>query len=224
MKASNPIADMLQRQKAVNEIVAGNKWFDHEFDWRTAIIVEVGELIDSLDWKWWKHQSVDLDNAQIECIDIWHFVLSIIAESAIRQKISNDDIEHELEFLLKVVASGKPEFNSKSAIEHSIQLVSVVTECKSLNFYRAVGAAQKACEISFDLDMSIEDVAKLYFGKSVLNEFRQRHGYKEGSYKKTWHDREDNQVMLEFSKTLQYGPSYEEELNQLLEDMYLTVE
>ena len=42
-------------------------------DWDTAVLVEAGEAIDSLNWKWWKHQSNDLDNFDIELIDILHF-------------------------------------------------------------------------------------------------------------------------------------------------------
>ena len=32
----------------------------------------------------------------------------------------------------------------------------------------------------------------------MLNQFRQDHGYKEGTYKKTWNGKEDNVVMLSF--------------------------
>jgi hypothetical protein len=32
-------------------------------------------------------------------------------------------------------------------------------------------------------------------GKNILNQFRQDHGYKEGSYVKIWNGQEDNVVM-----------------------------
>jgi hypothetical protein len=36
---------------------------------------------------------------------------------------------------------------------------------------------------------------RLYVGKNILNQFRQDHGYKEGSYIKVWNGEEDNVVM-----------------------------
>jgi hypothetical protein len=38
---------------------------------------------------------------------------------------------------------------------------------------------------------------RLYVGKNILNQFRQDHGYKEGSYIKIWNGVEDNLVMKE---------------------------
>lgn len=44
----------------------------------------------------------------------------------------------------------------------------------------------------------IFDLEKLYFGKSILNQFRQDHGYKEGTYIKNWglDKLEDNVIMI----------------------------
>ena len=223
MKANNPIIDMLNRQKAVNEIVAGRNWFEKGLDWRTAVVVEAGELIDSLDWKWWKHQDTDVDNAKIECVDIWHFVLSMVAEATIKQQIQKDSADEELNFIVKTTSNKEKKLDEKLVIEQVIQLISIVSENKNANFYKVISAVQKTCELSYSLDMDIEEVAKLYFGKSVLNEFRQRHGYKDGTYQKIWHGKEDNKAMIEMSNTLSYGPTFEENLNQMLEDMYLTV-
>lgn len=36
---------------------------------------------------------------------------------------------------------------------------------------------------------------RLYVGKNILNQFRQDHGYKEGTYIKEWNGTEDNAVM-----------------------------
>lgn len=39
---------------------------------------EVAELIDSVPWKWWAHyQKMDLQNARVELIDVFHFLISI---------------------------------------------------------------------------------------------------------------------------------------------------
>jgi hypothetical protein len=36
------------------------------------------------------------------------------------------------------------------------------------------------------LDYTLEDIVKWYIGKNVLNQFRQKHGYKQGTYAKNW--------------------------------------
>lgn len=40
------------------------------------------------------------------------------------------------------------------------------------------------------------NIVHLYFGKNVLNAFRQNNGYKEGTYIKIWNGEEDNVVMM----------------------------
>ncbi|MDR2667640.1 MAG: dUTPase [Puniceicoccales bacterium] len=42
-----------------------------------AMQQEIAELVDSMPWKWWaKYQTFDLQNAQVEIVDIFHFLIS----------------------------------------------------------------------------------------------------------------------------------------------------
>ena len=45
------------------------------------------------------------------------------------------------------------------------------------------------------------DLEKVFYGKNILNKFRQDHGYKDGTYKKMWlyngKEVEDNVVMID---------------------------
>jgi hypothetical protein len=43
--------------------------------------------------------------------------------------------------------------------------------------------------------LNLEKLYRLYVGKNILNQFRQDHGYKDGSYIKVWDGDEDNVVM-----------------------------
>ncbi|MBD3799819.1 MAG: dUTP diphosphatase [Epsilonproteobacteria bacterium] len=43
--------------------------------------------------------------------------------------------------------------------------------------------------------LNLDELYRLYVGKNILNQFRQDHGYKEGSYIKIWNGMEDNAVM-----------------------------
>ena len=66
--------------------------------------------------------------------------------------------------------------------------------------------------------LGLDDLYRLYIGKNALNQFRQRHGYKESTYKKIWNGKEDNVVMQEI---LQQRPDITyKELLDVLEDEY----
>ena len=47
------------------------------------------------------------------------------------------------------------------------------------------------------LPMSYSELFEMYVGKNVLNGFRQNNGYKDGSYRKLWAGREDNEHLVE---------------------------
>jgi hypothetical protein len=49
--------------------------------------------------------------------------------------------------------------------------------------------------VAIQSGLNLESLYQLYVGKNILNQFRQDHGYKEGTYKKLWEGREDNVVM-----------------------------
>lgn len=43
-----------------------------------ALSQETAELIDSVPWKWWaKYQKYDKQNARIEVVDLFHFLISL---------------------------------------------------------------------------------------------------------------------------------------------------
>ena len=49
--------------------------------------------------------------------------------------------------------------------------------------------------------LNLETLYRLYVGKNILNQFRQDHGYKDGSYIKVWNGEEDNVVMKRIWET-----------------------
>jgi dimeric dUTPase (all-alpha-NTP-PPase superfamily) len=51
------------------------KWV---LNYTRAMQQEIAELIDSVPWKWWaKYQEFDEQNAKVEVIDLFHFLISI---------------------------------------------------------------------------------------------------------------------------------------------------
>ena len=56
------------------------------------------------------------------------------------------------------------------------------------------------------LPMDLKELFSLYVGKNVLNRFRQDNGYKEGSYRKLWAGREDNEHLIEILESVSAEP------------------
>jgi dimeric dUTPase (all-alpha-NTP-PPase superfamily) len=51
------------------------KWV---LNYTRAMQQEMAELIDSVPWKWWaKYQEFDLQNARVEVVDLFHFLISL---------------------------------------------------------------------------------------------------------------------------------------------------
>ena len=51
------------------------KWV---LNYTRAMQQEMAELIDSVPWKWWaKYQEFDKQNARVEVVDLFHFLISI---------------------------------------------------------------------------------------------------------------------------------------------------
>jgi dimeric dUTPase (all-alpha-NTP-PPase superfamily) len=51
------------------------KWV---LNYTRAMTQEISELIDSVPWKWWaKYQTFDEQNARVEVIDLFHFLISL---------------------------------------------------------------------------------------------------------------------------------------------------
>jgi len=51
------------------------KWV---LNYTRAMQQELAELVDSVPWKWWaKYQKFDQQNARVEVVDLFHFLISI---------------------------------------------------------------------------------------------------------------------------------------------------
>jgi dimeric dUTPase (all-alpha-NTP-PPase superfamily) len=82
---SDKLEEIFQMQQALNKRIgvetAGMteeekiKWV---LNYLRAMQQEMAELTDSVPWKWWaKYQKFDEQNARVEVIDLFHFLISI---------------------------------------------------------------------------------------------------------------------------------------------------
>lgn len=76
--------EMFRMQKSLNERIgvfteqmdekAKIEWI---LNYSRAMTQEISELVDSVPWKWWaKYQKFDLQNARVEVVDLFHFLIS----------------------------------------------------------------------------------------------------------------------------------------------------
>lgn len=183
------LAEHLKLQNELNALVNPN-WLDADNKWTDAMMVEAVELLDHYGWKWWKAQKSDMAQARIELVDIWHFILSYALEKADGdQHIANASLGVDVEH---------PQF-SVFVGYHTQNLATMDTRALIRTFVSLaaggiVSVTAFTCLMQhFELDWS--ELHRMYVAKNVLNIFRQQNGYKDGTYVKVWHGKEDNEVL-----------------------------
>ena len=171
---------MLEMQDAMNRKV-DEDWLDRDREWYRAVWIECAELMDHYGgWKWWKASSPDIEQVVLEIVDIWHFGLSM-------------QITAERNFK-PVAARLVSEWNDEVVDSDFLAGVeTLATEALANQRFSVASVRFLLAEV----DRTFDDLFRSYVGKNVLNFFRQDHGYKEGSYIKSWHGREDNVHLVE---------------------------
>ena len=85
MEKPDQLVEIFRMQKALNERIGVHtegmseeektKWV---LNYCRAMTQELAELTDSVPWKWWaKYQKFDEQNARVEVVDLFHFLISI---------------------------------------------------------------------------------------------------------------------------------------------------
>ena len=85
MQKTDHLREIWQMQTALNKRIGVNtenmsedektKW---ALNYCRAMTQEIAELTDSVPWKWWaKYQKFDEQNARVEVVDLFHFLISL---------------------------------------------------------------------------------------------------------------------------------------------------
>ncbi len=83
--STDMLQDLFDKQMALNHRIGVKpdemneeekvKWI---LNYTRATSQELAELIDSVPWKWWaKYQEFDVQNAKVEVVDLFHFLISL---------------------------------------------------------------------------------------------------------------------------------------------------
>jgi dimeric dUTPase (all-alpha-NTP-PPase superfamily) len=75
------------------------KWV---LNYTRAMQQELAELVDSVPWKWWaKYQKFDEQNARVEVVDLFHFLISLAqvlgmsAEDVFEAYLAKNQVNHK---------------------------------------------------------------------------------------------------------------------------------
>ncbi len=85
MSTPDKLNELFRMQQALNERIGvvthgmsdeeKTKWV---LNYCRAMTQEIAELTDSVPWKWWaKYQKFDEQNARVEVVDLFHFLISL---------------------------------------------------------------------------------------------------------------------------------------------------
>ena len=195
-------------------------WRTQNFAWHRAIWTECAELLDHYGWKWWKKQQPDMPQVALEVIDIWHFGLSLLLQSnAPREQIAT---QIRQSFIRQDEACDNPERENPSETRDLPGCVEAFAAQTLL--HPGQFNIKGFCHLMCAAGMSFDDLYRGYVGKNVLNFFRQDHGYKQGTYKKEWQGREDNEHLAELICALNTTEiTFKDDLYRALKQRYAQV-
>lgn len=85
MQSADQLRELFRMQQALNQRIGvqtegmtdeeKTKWI---LNYCRAMSQEIAELTDSVPWKWWaKYQKFDEQNARVEVVDLFHFLISL---------------------------------------------------------------------------------------------------------------------------------------------------
>jgi dimeric dUTPase (all-alpha-NTP-PPase superfamily) len=213
MLQANQAQIMLQLQDNMNAKV-NPQWLSTRSPFLRAVVIEGAEAIEHHGWKWWKKQDCDLEQLQMELVDIWHFVLS--------ELLLQSDGEHApaQAYIFDNIAQEEVQFDGKQWQFAELNLL------EKLELLIGLAAAKRTSiglfsALLVDCKMTWLDLYQQYVSKNVLNFFRQDNGYKQGTYRKVWDGREDNEHLVQLMADLDASAlSFQEDLYQALHQRY----
>jgi dimeric dUTPase (all-alpha-NTP-PPase superfamily) len=220
---------MLQLQQQLNDATNGEEWTKgitkngKTIDWKRCIYMECAEMIDSFSWKHWKDiaKEADWDNLKIEVVDVWHFIMSLaITQYTTDMRGQLENIASDMAGLESFISLEYSGYGEQSVIIADVeQLMRDALEPNKADILAMAEHFFKLVKLS---GLDRQSLYRLYVGKNILNQFRQDHGYKEGTYLKIWNGEEDNVIMKRIWE--KSGDITPQVLYKKMQEVYETIE
>jgi len=225
--------EMMRLQESLNVKTNGENWKagtarnGKPINWYRAIYMELAEFVDSFPWKHWKdNEEMDRENAETELVDTWHFVLSL----ALSKGFSAEEIGNRYFSYEEFVGDEDAGIRKERMLDPLFVAESLIALCASNSTHlRDRGASNVGDRMPVSMivtlfgyltksfGMDFEDLYSIYTTKNVLNKFRNDMGYADGTYRKIWAGKEDNEWAREFARKTRTP----EELYDALKKFYI---
>jgi len=137
-------------------------------------------MLEHFGFKWWKKQTPDMAQVQLELVDIWHFMLSHYLEQS-------ESLESLADLLSPSELHKGDSDDLRALIDTFVGELASKKHFDTDVFYNMLAVT----------GLTFDDLYLQYLGKNTLNRFRQHNGYKDGSYIKIWNGLEDNEVLFQ---------------------------
>jgi dimeric dUTPase (all-alpha-NTP-PPase superfamily) len=97
------LQDQLNRRIGINAAaLTDEERVQWVLNYTRAMAQEIAELVDSVPWKWWaKYQKFDVQNARVEVVDLFHFLVSIAqvlgmgADDVYQAYVKKNQVNHQ---------------------------------------------------------------------------------------------------------------------------------
>lgn len=202
MNTLNKVLTMLRLQHENNTITQGAEWYARGNSWANAIIAETGEYLESVGYKWWKQQDIDIENAKTELVDIWHFLLSDLIEPELlfrpTAQFNFEDRVRPLAQHIAFVVDNAEESPLKLNAEYDKNVTPFVNSMIN----RSPDTVKQFLRLCQRIGMGFDELYTRYVVKNALNRFRQNNGYNDGTYRKIIDGLEDNTQALRLAAEL----------------------
>lgn len=231
MNLKDQIAKIVVNQYDVNNKMAGPDWVlraqTGAIDYVECIMDESAELRRcAVPFKFWDPSEfpLDLQNAKMEVVDIFHFAISLEIAGWVNVPRENEGVLSEdakntyLQEVAGEIFRGFEEYRQDSEgldIEGLDPLLTIKGALRSFNAYLL---AMESIDWSLfaslvaAVDLTPDSLFSIYLAKAELNKFRTSKRASDGRYAKVWaNGKEDNANMMDWMSGLAgYTPTSEE--------------
>jgi len=164
------------------------RWHQKHYPFTRAVLVEVAEALDHYGWKWWSKQPSYHEQVALELIDVLGLLVSDVLQQcggrcdvAVTQIVSRCMSDGDLCEL-----DGTVHNLGEYGVPDLLDLLAALSICRRNAFV--------VLSRLFDrMGLTWDNVVTIFCAKTALNIFRQDHGYRSGTYRKYWGDKEDNE-------------------------------
>jgi dimeric dUTPase (all-alpha-NTP-PPase superfamily) len=216
----NKILEMFSLQEQLNNNTNGIDWKsgitnkERLINWNRCIYMEISEFIESFNWKHWKNinGTIDYENAKIELVDVWHFLMSEILKN-----------NYSLVEINKIVLDTYESIYIQKDDKYTETIIKLAEDVMrdALSIQVSIDSyVRHFITLTASFGLSFDELYLLYIGKNCLNEFRQNNGYKEGTYSKMHNGLEDNVIMqniLNRNPNISYSKLYDQLEKQVVQ-------